>query len=232
MVLQFPRLKTLVIFLFVIGHRPAPVQMVDLKDVEAAASTNITPGSSITGDVQQELIKSGFLRTLAIFVENWTRYPLISPFVYHKDGYSDSTKLTIQPGMKEVFITRKTSYLLAGTTGVVSWLVEGAKRRLVLLWAIPYDRVSYRNWMALGLTPKGITIPEDGSMTYRNMYFHSSNSQLKFTRDKTSVIHRDADFTIIGTLTEGPNAVMKVVFSPTHTSYLAPVLLRALGLST
>nr|AXS67879.1 coluporin-7 [Colubraria reticulata] len=235
MVLQFPRLKTLlVIFLFVVGHGPAPVRMIDTETLKAAASANITPGSTITGDVQQELIKSGYRMTAAIFVENWTRFPLVSPSVYHRYGvsFTGNAPADIQPGMKEVFTTRKKSLATSGTTGVASWLVQKARRRFVLMWSAPYDFNFYSNWMALGLTPKHITEVSYGPLWYDRMYYKSSYGHLEFTRHKTSITHSDDQFEIEGTMTQSHHVVMNVVFKPVKDKDLAPKLLEALRLST
>nr|AXS67880.1 coluporin-8 [Colubraria reticulata] len=215
MVLQFPRLKTLVIFLFVIGHRPTLVRMAD-----------ITPGSTMTGNIMQELKDSGYGVTLAIFVENWTKFPLIHPFVYFEFGFGfkENTPVTIQPGTKEVFPVRKTSGLMAGTSGVASWVVYKADRRLVIMWSIPYVFHPHRNWMAVGLTPTGFTGVPWGKVWYRQMFYGYSNLDMKFTRQTTNAIHKDAQFTITASMTESYHSNFTIIFKPVRSEDLAPGL--------
>ena len=47
-------------------------------------------------------------------------------------------------------VLRKKSSAPSGTSGTVSWIVEGLKRRVYLMWSAPFFSVS-SNWMGVGL---------------------------------------------------------------------------------
>ncbi|KAK3610789.1 hypothetical protein CHS0354_014047 [Potamilus streckersoni] len=82
-------------------------------------------------------------------VENWTRFPLTNPVVKIFAGALSTPPGDILPSKREAMVARKTSDTATGTFGTVSWLVEGTDRRIVLMWAAPYDFNFNSNWLGV-----------------------------------------------------------------------------------
>nr|AXS67896.1 coluporin-24 [Colubraria reticulata] len=238
MVLQFPRLKTLlVIFLFVIGHGPPPVRMIDPEEIKAAALTAVTRGDSPTVDQMKKRILSDWSWVkVIVLVENWTRFPLLDNTLIYTTGSSLYEPSDIQPGTKEVFAARKRHETLTGIYGTVSWLVEGANRRFVLMWGLPYNFDLYSNWMGVGMTREGLTTTAEQYYYFKQMYYYYNTHDLKFVRkafyyDENPQTYRDTDFEIEGWMTKIHNSTATVIFKPVNDTDLAPSVRKKLGLS-
>nr|AXS67893.1 coluporin-21 [Colubraria reticulata] len=231
MVLQLPRLKTvLVIFLFVIGHEPAQAtgqdRDVDHKIVELNIRKTITDGKSLEISTLKSKAENLYSMTAVIQVENWTRFPLLSGEVHLYSGTTTSQPPNILPGETGCLALRKKLAVVYGTSGTVSWEVQGANRFLVVMWTVPYDRSTYSNWMAVGMTKKWntTTVPQRTSF-YDQMYHRSSDERITFSRKEFHhhagpvSFRNDEEFQIIGEMTSFAQAVVTVTFQPDRNNY-------------
>lgn len=89
-----------------------------------------------------------------IEIENWTRYRFGDPRTILQRGYVSHPATTIMPATRGVMVGRKCGYTATGTSGTVSWLIDGDGRRLVVMWAAPFNFDFFSNRMALGFTEK------------------------------------------------------------------------------
>nr|AXS67898.1 coluporin-26 [Colubraria reticulata] len=248
MALRFPRLKILLmIFLFVIGHGPPQVRMMDplsIASVATAAGSVISAGSSVSMATMKGLADAGYRVTCAIHIENWTRYPLLYPTVRLKGGALTGAPTAVLPGKSEkaAVLMRKAAHAAAGVYGTVSWEVSGTNRRFVIMLSAPYNFDFYSNWLGLGMTRPGLTEVANGHAWFDHMYYGpvttSDNVDLKFQRKRfyhltDPIIYRDNEFEIVGVMTNVHKAEIKIVFRPAEMNYknLAPQIRKVLGLS-
>nr|AXS67886.1 coluporin-14 [Colubraria reticulata] len=236
MVLQFPRLKTLLMtFLFVIGHGPPPVRMIDFETIKTAAFTAVTDGISFDAYDKKDMKQHNFGVTVLVIVENWTRYRLTQQNLNVRDGYSfhvSTDPSTIEPCKREVLVMGN----LPSTSsyGTVSWLVSTGDRRFVLMWSALLDNDIYKNWMGLGLTSNKYTDTSWETLYYDTMYYSNSNTtNLAFTRkefddDENPVMLSDDQFQPLGVMSTGHEVTVRVAFKPVYDNDLAPEILREL----
>nr|AXS67902.1 coluporin-30 [Colubraria reticulata] len=213
MVLQFPRLKTvLMICVFVI--------VTSRKDVVAKKTPyckRVTDGSSLKENTLKDLKDLGYWVGVVIQVENWTRYPLLYPTVRLSGGTMATVPTTLLPCKREAFMVRKASFAGKGSYGTVSWEVYGANRLFVIMWSAPYNFDFYSNWLGLGMTKKGHTTVASGETWFDQMYDGNSDSNFEFHRkeyDDTEdpLTWWDSEFHIRSVMTTEHNAQVNVTF--------------------
>ena len=66
------------------------------------------------------------------------------------------------------FATAAKKWGAAGTVGVMSYDIEGTDKKLVFLWAISGNRVSYENWFKISVVANAV--PVDKAL-YKDMYY-------------------------------------------------------------
>nr|UMA83983.1 venom-related protein conoporin [Conus judaeus] len=220
----FPALKTMVtVFLLLMGNvSPVhPATGAIAATVASIASSVITAGTSLAGTTLQGLADPNFSVTCTIQVENWTRYALMYPTVLTLGSPAVSSAPTaILPTKKEAFATHKPRSTATGVSGTVSWELQGAERRFVLMWAAPYNFNHYSNWMGVGMTRLGLVDVAPGDTWFNQMYHHGDSEDLTFKRgrfyyDLKPVIYRNEEFEIVGIMTNIHRAEIKVIIRPT-----------------
>lgn len=100
-------------------------------------------------------------------IENFTEWTMVDPISYPKEGEIQVPAGHVLPAGKEVMLTHQTpGTTLKGTSGVVSWLLQGdIKVRVVVMWFVPADRSDYhRNKMAVGIMSNGYVMEKDRSL--------------------------------------------------------------------
>ena len=110
-----------------------------------------------------------------IEIENWTKYPFGDPQTRLQRGYVSHPATTVQPATRGVMVGRKCGYTATGTSGTVSWLIGGDGRRLVVMWAAPFNFDFYSNRMALGFTEENCR--DHGEHWFETMD-HSQNADI------------------------------------------------------
>ncbi|KAL3870172.1 hypothetical protein ACJMK2_038253, partial [Sinanodonta woodiana] len=126
-------------------------------------------------------------------------------------------------------VARKSSDSATGTFGTVSWLVEGQARRIVLMWAEPYDFNLFSNWLGVGITTPGVIFHADEDDWYLQMYYGRSSDSLRFNRsafywESSPVIYTDDLIQISGTMSTGHQAQVKITVRPLNVSDLATTI--------
>nr|P0DKQ8.1 RecName: Full=Conoporin-Cn1; Flags: Precursor [Conus consors]CCI55501.1 conoporin superfamily Cn1 precursor [Conus consors] len=233
---QFPALKTMVtVFLLLMGNM-SPVVMkssIPLRKVKMVASKVVTPGSSLYGVALKDLADTSYNITCTLQVENWIRYRLIVPSVQMVYGVVTTTPIAIEPAKREAFAVRKTSDTASGVAGSVSWELEKARRRFVIMWSVPDNFNSFGYWMGLGMTREGLVDPDKD--WYGQMYSGSSDGDLTFTRkdfsyNTDSIIYSNDKFEVEGDMTNTQHAQIKIVIRPSSNNWkdLAPKIRRKL----
>ncbi|XP_054454362.1 nigrelysin-like [Anoplopoma fimbria] len=112
-------------------------------------------------------------RNVTIEITNLTSsYCLIDPKVYLNSGNCHSPpQPTVRPLKTEVCNFSKTSGKATGAVGVLTYdLFEksnGAKEKLAIMFSVPYDNNTYKNWLALGIYTQD---KECNEKLYEEMY--------------------------------------------------------------
>nr|QFQ61161.1 conoporin [Conus magus]QFQ61166.1 conoporin [Conus magus] len=236
----FPALKTMVtIFLLLMGNM-SPVVMkssIPLSKVAKVASKVVTPGPSLNGVALKDLADTGYKITCVFQLENWTRYRLIVPRVHMAFGVITTNPTAIEPGKREAFAVRKTSDTASGVAGSVSWELEEARRRVIVMWSVPYDFNSFGYWLGLGMTREGLVDPDKD--WYGQMYYGSNDGDLTFTRkdfyyNTDPIIYGNDKFEVEGDMTNTQHAQIKIVIRPSSNNWkdLAPEIRRKLKKKT
>uniref|UniRef100_W4VS64 Conoporin 8 n=1 Tax=Conus geographus TaxID=6491 RepID=W4VS64_CONGE len=231
----FPALKTMVtVYLLLMGNMsPVVTSSTRLSRVKAIASRVVTPGSSLHGVSLKDLAETKYGVTCAIQVENWTKFSLKDPKIQNNGGVTTTTAIGIEPGKREAFAVRKTADSATGVSGIVSWELDGARRRFVIMWSVPYDFNLHSSWMAMGMTRDGLVAPNKN--WYDQMYNRGNDGDLTFARkkvyhDTNSFIYSNDKFEAEGDMTNTFHAQVKVVIRPSSNKFknLAPEILQEL----
>ncbi|KAL3870183.1 hypothetical protein ACJMK2_038334 [Sinanodonta woodiana] len=191
-----------------------------------AAAGAVSAGSSLTGTTLSNLMNINYRVTCGIEIENWTKFILTDPVVKIFAGALSTPPGDILPSKREAMVVRKASDAAAGTFGTVSWLVEGKARRIVVMWAAPYDFVLHSNWLGLGITTPGIIFHFPNDYWFLQMYYGTSSSLLGFStseyyRESNRLIYTDDLIQISGTMGTGHQAQVKITVRPLNVSDLA-----------
>ncbi|KAL3870273.1 hypothetical protein ACJMK2_038350, partial [Sinanodonta woodiana] len=194
--------------------------------IVSAAAGAVSAGSSLTGTTLSNLMNPNFKISCGIEVENWSKFPLIQPAVRIFAGALSTPPGNILPSKKEAMVARKSSDSATGTFGTVSWLVEGQARRIVLMWAAPYDFNLFSNWLGVGITTPGVIFHAEENDWYYQMYYGRSSDSLRFNRsafywESSPVIYTDDLIQISGTMSTGHQAQVKITVRPLNVSDLA-----------
>ncbi|KAM4563477.1 uncharacterized protein PAE49_011531 [Odontesthes bonariensis] len=126
-------------------------------------------------------------------------YTLANPRVFTESGYCE-TPLPSMVGpcsaVKTLF--NKTTGAATGAVGVFTYDFFNADLNdyshiMAVMFSVPYDRILYSNWCAVGIFDKGSNCDHD---LYRTMYNGSENSFVRGKADGSSISY-EGDFIIV-----------------------------------
>nr|ANC48005.1 conoporin [Conus monile] len=222
----FPALKTMVtVFLLLMGNASPVHSVISASLVASIASSVITAGTSVASTALQAVGGSSATVTCVIQVENWTRFALKYPTVLTNGAPPITNAPTaILPTKIEAFAVEKPRGTATGTSGTVSWELQGMEQRIVLMWSAPFSFDLYSNWMGVGMTREGLVDVASGDTWYKQMYYKDDSEDLTFERGKfyynlKPVIYRNDKFEIVGTMTNIHKAQIKVIIRPTINNW-------------
>nr|KAG5686945.1 hypothetical protein BaRGS_029483 [Batillaria attramentaria] len=123
-------------------------------------------------------------------------------------------------------VTRKTGLCATGSSGTVSWKVEGLNRRVYVMWSVPFNHDHYSNWLAVGLSRKGYTKHPDDNVLFDQMYDGASDENVSFERHEywTSmdpIKFSDGDISLEATMGSSHKAEVRVIVRPVDNKNLA-----------
>ncbi|KAH3875512.1 hypothetical protein DPMN_038779 [Dreissena polymorpha] len=196
-----------------------------ISAIASIAAGVIAAGTSLAGTTIQGISSLGYKVTMGMEVENWTKFALMSPHVTRKSGVIQIPPVQIRPAQKEGFVARKTGYTATGSWGVVSWFVAEKRRRVVIMWSVPFNQNHYKNILAVGITKGDHYHNADWA---DQMYYRGSNWQLGFERAEyyhslPTVSWEDTETGLIvaATMSTSHNAIVNVVVRSKNFSDLA-----------
>ncbi|XP_029946464.1 bryoporin-like [Salarias fasciatus] len=146
-------------------------------------------------------------------------YALCNPRFHQVSGSSSSPFPPTIPAMSSgsgLFI--KTPHAACGAVGVCTYDLEhnDTKRReekLAVMYSVPYDFNLYSNWYAVGVL--GARTPCDYDL-YCQMYYKASRCFIRGKANGPALAHEGDRFTVLATMSDTYQPVMKVQINQTH----------------
>nr|UYP38773.1 mytiporin 6 [Mytilus galloprovincialis] len=204
------------------------------SNIAALVVKEIVPGVSVT---KCKNMATEYSVMCTIVIENWTKYILLDPVSYIKDGHGQISipPAVVGPGTKEMFITHYKKWTATGTDGTASWLISSPDQRstrAVVMWSCPWNFNHYVNHLAVGLTEKGTTKHKEN--WFDQMYTEESGSNLHFVRgkyynDTKTISHKNDNFEITGTMGTTHVTEAHIIVRPLSKNGLAENLKKCVG---
>ncbi|VDI13718.1 Hypothetical predicted protein [Mytilus galloprovincialis] len=187
------------------------------------------PGSSLGNTTLSSIMPRNYHVVFGIEVENLTKYKLKNSETYLTSGEISIPALDIRQGYKEAMVATKKPYWPAfGICGIVSWLISGCNRRLVIMFTLPWpaflNYMTYTNKLSVGISDVGIT--EHDSKWHKAMKLNNTYPGLNFKTEEyvnstRPVKVADETFQVSGIMGTGHQIEAKIVFKPNHVDSLA-----------
>lgn len=188
------------------------------------------PGSSLGNNTLSSIMPRNYHVVFGIEVENLTKYKLENSETYLTSGEISIPASDIRPGYKEAMVATKKPYWPAfGICGIVSWLISGCNRRLVIMFTLPWpaflNYIKYTNKLSVGISDVGIT--EHDSKWHKTMKkLNNTYPGLNFKTEEyinstRPVKVADETFQVSGIMGTGHQIEAKIVFKPNHVDNLA-----------
>nr|BAI78311.1 echotoxin B1 [Monoplex echo] len=215
----------------IIASISAAIAGLTASQVATAATTAITTAASVAS-AAIEASKSGYSITCIIEMENWTKHLLAYPKVQiANSGGLVTLAKNVMPAEKQSFAVRK-PHGANGVYGTVSWAIGSTGRRAVIMWSAPYNFNFYSNWMGVGMTTTGVSVPSSRSTWFDQMYYGESSSSLSFVRGEyyysvKPIVFKNSEYEMEGAMNNIHHAVVKVTIRPIKNVDLAtPILVK------
>nr|BAI78310.1 echotoxin A [Monoplex echo] len=203
------------------------------KTLASAVNSALSTGASVAS-AAQAVTSSGYSVTCIIEVENWTKHLMSRPEIQiANSGGLLTLASNIMPATAQAFATRKPAGLASGVYGTVSWVLGQTNRRVVVMWSAPYNFDFYSNWMGVGMTKAGVSVPSSRSAWFDQMYYRGSSSDLSFVRGEyyyhvNPIYWKNNEWEVEGSMTNVHNARVRVMVKPMNTMDLASSILSKL----
>ncbi|XP_052067710.1 tereporin-Ca1-like [Mytilus californianus] len=199
----------------------------DWTEWSQVIESKVISGASLLRSTLTHLMDIGFMIVCGIQVENWTKFTLTNPNTTLEWGYLSSPATNIQPATREAMVSHKCGFTATGTSGTVSWLINGTDRRLVIAWSAPFNFDFYSNYLILGLTNKGYK--KHNKTWFQTMYYEKEDEAMVFKRVKcrftsNEVMIDDDLFEVTGTMDTSHKPEIKVIIKPKRWENLASKL--------
>ncbi|XP_055348083.1 tereporin-Ca1-like [Paramacrobiotus metropolitanus] len=161
-------------------------------------------GQSLTGTTPDAVMKAITHNVAATLeIRNFTRYNLTNPQTQINAGYVKIPAEDVEAGVREIMAMHKTDHTATGTSGVVSWLINGSNERLVIMWSAPYSFDFHSNWMGVGIQSAGFQLD---AKTFNEMY---KGEESWFRRKE---FYKDTNQLVL----QGRNIIVTATMGTTH----------------
>ncbi|XP_052068292.1 uncharacterized protein LOC127707681 isoform X1 [Mytilus californianus] len=188
------------------------------------------PGSSLGNATLSSIMPRNYHVVFGIEVENLTKYKLENSETYLTSGEISIPASDILPGYKEAMVATKKPYWPAfGICGIVSWLISGCDRRLVIMFTLPWpaflNYIKYTNKLSVGISDVGITEHDrkwHATMKKLNNRYPGLNFKTEeYINSARPVKVADDTFQMSGIMGTGHQIEAKIVFKPNRVEDLA-----------
>ncbi|XP_029997741.1 DELTA-sagatoxin-Srs1a-like [Sphaeramia orbicularis] len=144
---------------------------------------------------------------------NCSKYVLSKPSVHIVSGFcADPLPPLINPWSSGNALFAKTPNTACGSVGVFTYdLVDHVKKettmKIAVMFSVPYDFNLYSNWFAVGIFDKYTVCNYE---LYYKMYYDNDKTFTRSKADGNSLTHEDSDVTVMATMSNSYQPVMKV----------------------
>jgi hypothetical protein len=158
-------------------------------------------------DEATQLLREGFAKTFnrvgVIAIYNDTKYNLVEPQYHIETGNIREVpdKIPSQSGDKFIATNRQFIVATHGTSGTVSYRLEGTNSRIAITWFIPVSYASYDNGFNLGGFDNNKPTNQEVYNSYYSQRKHAKNGSLTKTY---------RDFKLSATMDDESKAVLSV----------------------
>ncbi|XP_070708405.1 DELTA-actitoxin-Aeq1a-like [Pempheris klunzingeri] len=153
-------------------------------------------------------------RNVTIEIANLTNsYCLLDPKVYLESGNCHSPpQPTVRPMNTEVCNFSKTSAQATGAVGVLTYDLfergnDCAKEKLAIMFSVPYNYNTYKNWFALGIYDSS---RETDQSLYKEMYYNKEEGFVRQESSGCGLTFEGKQLDIKATMSPMGRAIMKV----------------------
>lgn len=157
--------------------------------------------------------------SLAIKLQNTTKYKLVNPEVYHSSGTTPFIPKEIAPGRAKVIGARKAALAATGAVGVVTYEMQGTAFRLAIFYEVPYTGENkFKVQIITKETPTNSALHKDmsanpGRLTLGN--FATAFSTFEDENGDANQGFRWSNFIkMTGVITRGKKADLDVIIGP------------------
>lgn len=170
-----------------------------------------------------------------IVVENWTKWLLCYPVVYHHYGgfQGNFHEREVFPAHREIVIPVHEKDSITGTSGTIAWELGDKNIHFIVMWSIPYNMNFYNAYFALGMVHLSTKFSRDMlPYWYRRMYEGESGA-FKRASAGDSIIFKHEEVFILGQLElDSYQPILNISVMPWSTKDLAPSVWHKLYLQT
>ena len=170
--------------------------------MERAYEESIVPGCQFTRTLTQ--LNNNYRIVCGIVVKNRTNMELSSPRVTIKVGSLIRPPPSVAPRQTESMIAHKYGFSIRGTSGLMSWSFGELKRRVVVMWDVPFFQS--HNILAVGISTTENTVHKEN--WYTEIEKLSQSSDLNYSRERyyetcNEVMIADERIEVLGTMGTG-----------------------------
>lgn len=115
-------------------------------------------------------------RCISISIENFSPYDLEKPEIHYESGSGTSYTPfdVIKP--KTVGISSfHSEELLKGTVGILSYHISGLKKKLLVMWSVPFDYNLYKNYVNAKVVEEEIEL---SSELFEDLYSNAKEDKI------------------------------------------------------
>ncbi|XP_071148698.1 conoporin-Cn1-like [Mytilus edulis] len=194
-------------------------ERVDWKQLEPKLKAVTSPGNSFRSSIAYS--KKNYILGCTIYIQNWTTMELSKPNATINTGCLASPPQNVGTKMKEVMVGHKVGFSLRGTSGIVSWLVGNLKRRVIVMWNVPF--FSSPNILAVGITSRGVK--NHTKDWYESISRNETTNDLCYTKGVfhdqcNQIISEDDILEVLGVMGTGSRADVIITVRPKFKKFL------------
>ena len=151
-------------------------------------------------------------------LENYTKFYLSPQDTEINAGYIAEPPAAMFGGEKHGVVGHQVGHTAKGCAGIVSWNIEEFKRKVVVMYSVPFDHNLHSNWVGLGICSQ-YHEPSSDEMYYGSAdYFE--RKELYYETDPVSF--SSSDFTVEASCGTNHKPAIMVKLTPTYHENLAP----------
>jgi hypothetical protein len=146
-----------------------PLNLDKVKAVAGGASLIIAGSALLLQTISAALAALNVNRKVSIGLNNHLKQDLIEPKYFCLMGKITEIPLVIPAGEADRIIAGQSESEATGAVGLVAYRIKDTRLRLVIMFSVPFDQVSYENWFKLSIVSDEVGIDEK---LYDDMYYN------------------------------------------------------------